>query len=354
MTVKILKAGNGDAILLNFQDDNISPKNILIDFGNKKEEYENHLREELKNIKKQGQFVDLAIITHMDEDHISGFEFLYEDFQKGNELSKEIIKEYWFNTFSSVKERFNISVRQVELLQTFLNSEPEYKWSINRIIEQSDNPIDRFGIKITILSPIIKTLKRFNEKYNIDTVSNGIHDDYNEDIETLMNKEISRIKQGKNDLDDTLENATSIAFLFEYNNVKILFLGDAIPRIIDQAIKEYLDRIGQKQLKVDYVKLSHHASRRSISLRFLELVEANNYIISTDGSKHRHPNKTTFAKILAHSNRDISKKINFIFNYGNVAENVFNNVNCDIDIEVEKKKYNFDYIGENYKHGYEF
>ena len=196
MTIKILKAGSGDAIILSFKEKN-DGRNILIDFGNKRDEYSTHLKEELKAIKDKGEFIDLAIVTHMDEDHLSGFEFLYEDF-KNNQLDKSIIKKYWFNTFSSVKECLNISARQVNLLQEFLVKESD-KWNINELIKQQDKPLDILGLKITILSPNIETLKRFNEKYN-DIAGKKLEDDYKEDIVTLWSNEEDRRKSGHIDL----------------------------------------------------------------------------------------------------------------------------------------------------------
>jgi len=350
MTIKILKAGSGDAIILSFKEKN-DGRNILIDFGNKRDEYSTHLKEELKAIKDKGEFIDLAIVTHMDEDHLSGFEFLYEDF-KNNQLDKSIIKKYWFNTFSSVKECLNISARQVNLLQEFLVKESD-KWNINELIKQQDKPLDILGLKITILSPNIETLKRFNEKYN-DIAGKKLEDDYKEDIVTLWSNEEDRRKSGHIDFDRTLENATSIAFILEHPKVIILFLGDAIPSVIDVAIKNYLEKNKLPKLIVDFVKLSHHASRRSISMKFLELVEANNYIISTDGNKHKHPNKITIAKILMNPKRDKSKNINFIFNYSNVAENVLKNPNCLVEIENEKTNHKFTFEAENYEHGYKY
>ena len=354
MTVKILKAGNGDAILLNYPINENETKNILIDFGNRKEEYVNHLRQELLTIKNSGQKIDLAIATHMDEDHISGFEFLYEDFEKNEDLSNDLINKYWFNTFSSVKEVFGISARQVNLLQDFLKDEPDTKWSTKEIIQQSLNPMTDFGAKITILSPNIKALKRFNNKYNTEIAGKKLEDDYKYTFDELWIKEEEKRKNKKINLDYGLENATSIAFLLEHEGLKFLFLGDAIPRIIDDALREYLKHEKLDKLKVDFVKLSHHASRKSLSLKFLELVEAENFIISTDGLKHKHPNKSTLAKILLHPKRDKSKSVNFIFNYKSVAESVLKNKECSISLEDEMKKHNFTYEYENYEHGYQF
>ena len=124
-------------------------------------------------------------------------------------------------------------------------------------------------------------------------------------------------------MDSSPNNGSSIAFLFEINNFRILFLADAHPFVIAKSLKEQFKCTKNKKLKIDFVKLSHHGSKRNTSLKLLELIDCSNFIISTDGySPHNHPHKETLAKIIHQRNliQDENKRkrpINFYFNHKN-------------------------------------
>ncbi|MFT6320477.1 MAG: hypothetical protein ACJAT4_001402 [Granulosicoccus sp.] len=95
----------------------------------------------------------------------------------------------------------------------------------------------------------------------------------------------------------------------------MLFLGDAIPSIVVNSLKS-LGYSAQEPLLVDYVKLSHHGSKKSLSKELLDLIFCQNFIISTSGSKNNHPNKKTFAHVLKHHSKfKGGLPVTFIFNY---------------------------------------
>ncbi|CAG9708284.1 hypothetical protein CNEO_43494 [Clostridium neonatale] len=87
-------AEGGDAFLLRFDN----KKNILIDMGYS-DTYTNYIKDRLLQLKRQGECIDLLVITHIDKDHIGGaIKFLYEN---GNVDNANIIdiKEIWHNSY---------------------------------------------------------------------------------------------------------------------------------------------------------------------------------------------------------------------------------------------------------------
>lgn len=81
MEFKLLQANNGDAIHLRTKDEKERFYNILIDGGtgetysykNKKGKSEpGELKQLIEYIKSQNEFIDLLILTHVDDDHIGG------------------------------------------------------------------------------------------------------------------------------------------------------------------------------------------------------------------------------------------------------------------------------------------
>jgi len=323
-TIKILKAGQGDSIIISFTDDSNCRRNILIDGGNKKTEYENNLRQEVLQIASRNEKIDLLIITHIDQDHIKGINYLISDFENPKIIFNEsIVCEYWFNSSKSIaqsskfNEELDISFQDMQFIEKFLKNKTD-KWQ-NKI--SSFRTVDFYNSKITILTPNLETLNNFIQKYPVLDISDK-GSDYNFSLQELSLSEIKKKNEGKEELDTNLENATSISFLFEYKDKKILFLGDAIPIEVENGIKKILEERKLEKLVVDYIKLSHHGSRKSISYNFFNLIECSDYIISTNGTKCKLPNKATFSKILMNTNRKSDSTINFHFNYPSFSNNL--------------------------------
>lgn len=89
-------------------------------------------------------------------------------------------------------------------------------------------------------------------------------------------------------------NRSSIAFMLEYEGVKLLFPGDC-PM---QLLQERLPKV------IDIVKLPHHGSEKDINKEFISNTEVSYYILSTDGQRHGHPSKQVIANILQNAPGD--------------------------------------------------
>ncbi len=121
-----------------------------------------------------------------------------------------------------------------------------------------------------------------------------------EGIEKLADSPIS--------YDYTYENSSSIAFLLQVGEKRMLFLGDANIGVCQKILREWY---GNEEMEMDFIKLSHHGSERNLSKNFLRRFGSKNYLIST-GTGNKRPSKRTLALLLSeHSER--SKKI-FITN----------------------------------------
>lgn len=336
--LKILKAGNGDSLIVRFLGDDGNFKNVLIDGGNKKSEYNSCLKTEILDIQDRKENIDLLIITHTDQDHVKGIKYLLND----QEIDNSIIKNIWFNSFddSNFEDNNDISYRESCEIQQLIAKHKiprEHKLTIDEF-----KRIHFFGSKITLLSPKKEDLKCLIEKNSTDISSSG--NDYEYSIEELISKNTKIFKDKIEDLDTTIENRVSIAFLMEINNKSILFLGDANPDVVVNSIESILKSKGQDKLKVDIVKLPHHASHRSYSLQLAELLDSNCFIISANGKKANLPNKLTFAKILNRTSKNKNKD-HFILNYDEVVDNLKFS-------KEELEKNNFICSKPNYSNGY--
>lgn len=72
------------------------------------------------------------------------------------------------------------------------------------------------------------------------------------------------------------------------------------------------DKAGGRLL-LDFIKLSHHGSKKSTSLELLSLIETENYVISNP-STTRMPDRETIARIAVYGNSNGKTKKIFVNN----------------------------------------
>lgn len=333
LSVKILKAGSGDSFLIH-----VNGRNILID-GGASMPYANNLKIEVQKIVKKTEHLDLVIATHFDEDHINGLYKLMADVNDGV-FPKNLIKKIWFQIPPriTIQEHHSndtkIGVAKAKKLELLLK---EHNWEERSIISSSiPYEIDK-DLKIWILSPSSLTLKAFKDKYQQEWQSPRLStrgNDYETDLVDFSDDWAVE--------DNDKSNGSSIAFLMEYKGEnKMLFLGDARPSVLVESL-EMLKYSNQKPLVVDYIKLSHHGSKKSISKDLLELTSSKNFIVSTNRIK----DKQTFAHIVKHyAQRKNALPTNFIFNYEQVNySNIFS--------VKDFRDYNFHCKYANQEYGY--
>lgn len=332
--LRVLKAKNGDCILLSWNDDG-SVRNLLID-GGKSSAYKSgplkgELYKALKLIEDSGQRIDKLILTHVDDDHIGG---ILSGFKSG-ELLNKLCDKVWFNSGRLIKEAFEDSSLPENELKLERVNVKSGKTSIqqgvsleDRISElgiwdskliESGYSYDFHGVKITVLSPQKENLAKLLHKWKKEapkSVTAAKATDYHLTLEDLA------VNDGFVS-DKSVHNGSSIAILFEYNSKRILLLSDAHDGVICDGLLSLKDELGNSissdnKLKIDYIKLSHHGSEYNTSVSFLNLIDCKNFIISTDGSAHGLPNKRTISRIA----RNVGDA-NILFNYPTLIGRIF-------------------------------
>ena len=359
--VKSFKAKNGDAFLLSFDNG----QNIMIDMG-LPETYNDEIKNDILKIKDKNEILDLLIITHIDEDHIGGaLEFITDN--QDNKIIK--VNEVWHNSYKHLqfdKEKVkyidknslsllnsiilqntstvavngvqNISCKQGSSLASLLYKY-NYSWNTlfqNNAILTEDcltvKSLPQSEINIIILSPNKNKLSKLSnkwlkelksKKYAFEISDEEIFDDalefymkYEQDNNystsniSSKNKCNFEILSKVEERDSSVTNGSSISFIIEYKDKKILFLGDSHEDII----YENLSKLKNDNYKLffDMVKVSHHGSNKNISSRLMTLIESTKFLISTDGTKHNHPDMEALSKIITNK---IGSTKELIFNY---------------------------------------
>ena len=313
--VNILPADNGDSIMVRFLGKDNDFHNILID-GGRSRTYRRVIKQEVREIKKRGEKLDLVVVTHIDDDHIGGILALIRDKE-----NIPLINKFWFNSGihfkRNIPEKDNfyeeifiesldnkISIRQGITLESFLKKNGQ--WHLNPILQ--GQRYDFYGAEVTILSPSNESLRKICGKFTAakNLEINNEKGDLNNHISDLAHKEFRE--------DSSISNGSSIAFLLKIYNTNILFPSDAHPTIIIKSLMS-LGFSRNKKLKIDYFVVPHHGSKGNLNYELLELIHCNNFIISTNGKNKNLPHKTTLSRIICNPSRSIKQEINFLFNY---------------------------------------
>ena len=313
--IHFLQAGHGDAFILHCRKGD-ERGIIVVDGGHATSPKLNRFMTEIEEIDN----VDLMILTHPDDDHLIGIKKYFE-----NHIDDEIfhIKEIWANCAANIE--INVSTdaspkgakRLSEILSSLVDDgkivwEKDITGSHVRSLPFAD---------IVLISPSAHILHDFIERYREKigyysaTEGSDASTDRDNDYDLSMQDLATREKQ-KADLEkyDDASNASSISFIVSCDDFSILMLGDSFPDSIIEGLKAQ-GYSADNKLKVDFVKVAHHGSAANISNELLAMLDCDNFIISTNGNRYKHPDREAIANILCHPNRRYERPINLYFNY---------------------------------------
>jgi beta-lactamase superfamily II metal-dependent hydrolase len=308
--IEILPAYHGDAFIIHaFRADKSGI--VVVDGG--------PAQSRIKVLRKLEELdgIDLMVLTHFDSDHISGLNTYLEHH---GDPEKFKVKEMWVNCAREIdiRQGTNVSYGQANKMADLLGKLNDKKeggilWE-ERIAAGYKR--DLGFATITVVGPDPGILDVRQEKYEEAITKNVSFDRARTDIsvplETLAQKKKVIPSLYKN---NELANMASIAFIIESDGLKALMLGDSYPDAIE---KELRQKYSEKDpLKVDVVKVAHHGSRNNISNTLLDIIDCQDYIISTNGGigNARHPDREALANILCHPRRNRDITLNLYFNY---------------------------------------
>jgi beta-lactamase superfamily II metal-dependent hydrolase len=380
VSVEIFPAINGDCFLITSEE-----CNILID-GGYSQTATDHLIPRLKELKLLGQYIDLLVVTHIDSDHISGIITLLEQNEQNSIIE---IKQIWHNSLKHIstldKGNKNLTTSEKRLIADITNpvkkdesEQPRnisykqgstlaaiiardgYEWNTSFhqkaiSLEHAKKIEIKNGVFVYLLSPSYQKLKDLNERWRLKLFHLGIardrilNDDPVDDaFEMLLrNEKLVRpygyprnISAGGFDIEDLLNsewyeddsptNGSSIAFALNLEGKYLLFLGDAHPSLLKQTVEDLKSEIGE--IIFDLIKVPHHGAFPNNSVDLLKVLNGINYVFSTDGSKHHHPNKETIAHLIKHFDHSRSFYFNYLHDFRNDLIQVLrqggNNIEC--------------------------
>ncbi|MGA1867757.1 MAG: ComEC/Rec2 family competence protein [bacterium] len=351
LEVTMLPAKEGDCLLITYG--HISDKKYILIDGGRKWTYKNSLKVLFEKLKINQ--LELIVVTHVDRDHIEGIMTLFED----SKLHINV-KDVWFNTYDHLKGRAinppandegsflePMGAKMGEDLSDLLIKKGwpwnnYFKGNPVEITENmNDNKINIGEVKLTLLSPNREKLKSFIPKWKAECRKAGIvagieAEEYGSypisQFETMGSNrriDIDKLAETPFENDETDANGSSIAFLFELEDKRILFAGDAHADILKNSLENYKGTKSEKII-LNAFKVSHHGSAHNISNDILDMIECDHFLISTNGNYFKHPDPIAVARIIKYGGEGKTLHFNFKTEFTEVW-----------DRELWKKKYHY-------------
>lgn len=299
--LEMLPAKDGDCLFVSWGDNN-KLSHMVVD-GGRAGAYP-ILKERLHAIANKGERLALYVLTHIDADHIEGSLSYLKD------KRRPIIPDrVWFNGYQQIVSSDRRSMKQGD---KFSEQMDKLGWPLNvdfenRIVslENCPNLIEIDGLKITLLSPDNNTLQALGRNWK--KFRNGLEAEEKTKkregmrggrllppivepivIEDLIADSVS---------DPELPNRTSIAFVAEWGERRVLFGGDAHPDRLAASL-EPLAETACGKYRVDLYKASHHGSAKNTSRELIQRIHCSRMAVSTNGAIHGHPDPQTIARFV--------------------------------------------------------
>ncbi|MDH2048694.1 MBL fold metallo-hydrolase, partial [Acinetobacter johnsonii] len=243
--------------------------------------------------------IDIAIVTHNDDDHIGGFEFLLDTSIKINTIVFNSLQDIPDIIKNSQKQ---ISYNQDNALKQRLLAERGIK---TLCLTRDSSPLIINDITLTAITPTAEALECMLNDANVQKEreekkrrQKQISSSKTEEIKPK--EALQKIQSGQDVLvkDPSITNKSSIGLVIQYGSFSGLFLGDAHA----EDVIEGLNILGFNNHQFDVVKISHHGSERNTNIESLSLLGKTDYILCANNEKHYHPNNMTLARILSLDN----------------------------------------------------
>ena len=309
----VVQAKYGDALIVTFGSP-AKPRHILID-GGPSGNYAADLRPALDDIVGKGGKLELAVLSHVDNDHVVGLLDLFAAIEEDEVSEREQrtrIGGLWHNSFERTIDPTGVVSQQMQAVMmmagaakmtmpfttdTFYGIKEgnrlrlmarKLKIPVNkgfkddRLLAAKAAAVQLGPLKLTVVGPT---------KQNLE----ALQAEWLRWLEETAQKLASNPSTAAMS-DNSTPNLSSIVLLAECGGRRILLTGDARgDHILEGLQTAGLARNGG--LHVDVLKVQHHGSSRNTTPAFFNAVTADTYVLSADG-RHGNPKFDTMKWIV--------------------------------------------------------
>lgn len=317
--VEVLPARLGDCLLVECPRVDGTTWRMLIDGG--PTDTWPTLQSRLDRMDPSDQRFDVAVISHIDSDHIGGM----IPFLQSRYAHK--VDDFWFNGRThlpdATKKR---SVGQGETVVSTLLGDEERGTPLPWNVAFGGGPIETGseagfleysypdGPTVTVISPTIEQLdalagvwdkaleaaKRVKRAQAVPDVLRPLDD-------------LQAIAAESTPVDTSVTNGSSIALLLEHRGASVVLAADAFGSVLEAGLKGVAAARGLDQLDIDAIKLPHHASKSNVIDGLVTAAPARHYLVSSNGDTFHHPDDAALARVVV----DGPQGATLWFNYRN-------------------------------------
>lgn len=291
----VTQAAFGDCLLLEYGS--ASKRFMLID-GGPPDTFRLHLRPMLEQVAQSGAPLDLVVLSHVDNDHVTGLLDYFAELRLSNS-GLPVPSGLWHNSFAATVDPQGIVASRLAALITprraMLMSESGV--ALQGIEEGADLRADALALQIPInhgfpgglvtvdSAPIPLAFDNLEIIVVGPTQANldALQQDWIDWLDTHENGILSDDPFVMANSDTSVPNLSSIMLLAKADNRTMLLTGDGRSDQLLAGLGQagLLDDHGR--MHVDVLKLPHHGSDRDITRAFFRKVTANTYVASANG-----------------------------------------------------------------------
>jgi beta-lactamase superfamily II metal-dependent hydrolase len=305
LRIELLPAGYGDAILVAYGDGPSPQHHILIDAG--QATTSETLLSRLERLRVAGGAIDLFVVTHIDNDHIGGALKLLS-----NPAATKMVRSIWFNGYVHLDKAAGLlgpiqgeklTKRIVELGLDW-NRDWPHPPAVGVggpvvVTQPTAFPLPGSATAL-VLSPTPEKLIRLRVEWDKVVEAAGLRpgQDATEEPEViapgLLGGTLTDLAEERSSIDTAAANGSSISFVFEYNDKRVLFGADAHPDVLTAGLAQ----LDEKPYRLDACKLPHHGSKANVTINLVESLDCPLWLVSSNGVRFRHPDDTALARII--------------------------------------------------------
>jgi len=336
-TLEALEAAYGDCLILHYGT--IATPRVMIIDGGPSGIYSKRLRPRLAELQKsrtgaQPLPVQLAVVSHIDADHIEGILALTQeaiDAKANGDTPVARVLGMWHNSFDDTVKPAVAAVAQVaategvqlasldgsiarsiakmttDKSQLVLASVGEGR-ALRANVQALHIPLNSGFAGALVLAGATPVIKNLGDGLSLTIINprkaelDALQTDWAKEIKKL--KKAGKLKTASESdavaaefVDASVSNLSSIVLLAESGGKKILLTGDVRGDFVIQSLEKQKLKKAGKPFHVDVLKVPHHGSWRDLADEFFDQIRADHYVFSANG-KFSNPDLATIKSLL--------------------------------------------------------
>lgn len=272
------------------------------------------------------------MLTHVDDDHIYGAVPLLGD----QALDPKLVGDVWFNGWLHLNGQAEppadaLGPQKGEFFAALLQDR-KFPWNEafgrGPIVVPAAGPLPSHtlpgGLKLTVLSPTPERMEAMRKKWEDTLQPPGkppVMDpgDHLAALAALAGEagmqpedalgsdwlaawdpdDVPAHARAPFEEDSAEANGSTIALLAEYDGRAVLLGGDAYPSVLLASLARLVRERGiALPLPLTAFKIPHHGSENNLNADLVAAVACSRWLVSTNGTRHHHPNPAAVARIL--------------------------------------------------------